>query len=573
MITTTNTNEKLYFKYLLNNKYFEHSPYIFSNTDIKCVYDYIKSYYSEFNSIPMKSIVYEKTSVKREIIDILFNLEELDNIDNKWLSTSIKDYLLKRNSDLVISQLVDDSRNGNYEALVSKLNISAQLTDDIEYKEEEIFVRFTDENYNNLPNILKDLTNKFEGKQKDVLLTSILSCISIFFSNVKGEYFNSETYNNIYTYIVGESGIGKSIMKNAKILTDTLNKKSVQKYNEEKMNFDSLDPETKKNTKSPIEHLLVAGADATQQAIMKYLNNNDGKFLIFATEAEALTAKIKDVNGDYTIIIRESIQNDSFVKILKSEDSVIVDKPKLNLCISGTYDQIGKLIGKDGAENGTLNRFLYYYWHENNQVAENPFKNKNENFDFIKYGDMLYEFYDLYFNTQDYKFILSSKQEELLFNKLNKTFDFVKTYYDTGALAIVKRHYLFAYKLMITFACLRIFDDFTTNILFDINKNAFNKEIRITDEDCLNVLSLIDVYIQHSLKIFCKFESKKEIDMSTKPWKMIIWEEIGDTFNRNSLINLCLKHKKSEKTADRLIKEWKELNKIKKEGYNLIKIL
>jgi len=569
----TINDEKIYFKYLLKNEIFENDNTIFKQKDINSVYTYIQDYYKSYNSIPTGEILVDKLEVKKAIIQTLYDLDELDKYDSKWIENKLDLHIKTTLANLELSNLIDKSRNGGMDYVLDKLGINTIFEKEIDPVYEEL-PTISQEIYDNLPEMLKEITQLFEGQKKDVILTSALSTISMFFSNIKSYYYEgSISYNNIYTFIIAKSSTGKSIMNKCKLLTYDFNLRFRESYKYLKEQYNQMTKEDKLLNNQPIEKVFVGGGDATKQGLYKYMMNNDGVFLLFDTEADALTDKNDDVNGDYSIIIRKSIQNESITKLLATQDSTYIDNPRLNICISGTQDQVKKLIGKNGAENGTFNRFIYYDW-DVEPTIEDPHKNKDANDVFMKYSKKLDHWYNEYFKICDkYTFELSENQNKLFFESMKKIHDDVLRKSVDGSSAIIKRHYLFAQKIMITFAALRAVEkiDNSEKDFFN-NVNYIPEILNISDSDFLNVLKLIDVYISHSLKMINYYTPVQNEVKEKISWKIQVWNSLKKSFTRKQAIEIGNKINISDTTIDRWIKTLKSDDIIEKNGYNYNKL-
>ena len=74
--------------------------------------------------------------------------------------------------------------------------------------------------YKKLPNVLKSVTEKFSGREKDIVLTSSLGVLSSLLPNVFGYYDKDIVYSNLYTVILAPAASGKGIMMKSKILAE-----------------------------------------------------------------------------------------------------------------------------------------------------------------------------------------------------------------------------------------------------------------------------------------------------------------------------------------------------------------
>lgn len=124
-IITSIENQKQFFRYIIKNKLFDSHPgYIFSQKDIRDIYDYTVEYYKEYNDIPSCDYIYEKfdNPIKKSAIENLFDVERLNEVNKDYLIDTLNDHVKKSIAVRNISQLIDDQRNGNWDLVFSRLS-------------------------------------------------------------------------------------------------------------------------------------------------------------------------------------------------------------------------------------------------------------------------------------------------------------------------------------------------------------------------------------------------------------------------------------------------------------------
>ena len=423
--------------------------------------------------------------------------------------------------------------------------------------------KITSDIYDNLPKILQELTEDFVDEKKDIILLSTLVCLSYYFSNVKFDYFYKVHYNNFYVFIIAPSSSGKSIMNNSKKLLYDIDKFYRDKFREQYDAYKLLSKKDKEITPPPSEIVIIAGGDATRQGLYKYLQNNYGKLLIFDTEADSMMNQKGDY--DYSTLLRKGFENESFSKLLSGAESLRVEDPKLNICVSGTKSQIQNIIGENGSENGTFNRFMFYNW-ETEPTIESPHKKIIKKNIFENYSKELYDFYMAYlFNDGIMNFEFTEEQEKLFDLELFNCHDKYLKKEDDSVSGIIKRHFLIGKKMCVTIAGLRLFDKYHIYInnsdLFTISNDLkidFTN-LRISDDDLNVVIKLIKIMLNHSLQLFRKFTPEEE-DNIELGWKEELYNLLPSSFNRLKVMSFIKIIGKSERTLDR----W--LSKMKKDG-------
>ena len=74
--------------------------------------------------------------------------------------------------------------------------------------------------YENLPDLLKELTIPFEGRERDIILLSSIGVISACLPKVFGMYDRDKYYSNLYVLIIAPPASGKGVMNKSKKLIE-----------------------------------------------------------------------------------------------------------------------------------------------------------------------------------------------------------------------------------------------------------------------------------------------------------------------------------------------------------------
>lgn len=138
MITTTLDNEKIIFKYIVNKKLFDYDDCMFSNTDIKKMYQCIVEHYNHYVVMPISSIISDTTNINISIVNQAMNFEQLDTVNDQWIVDVLTKHYREALIEKTIHQLVDDNRNGNYDKILETINIdipdNKQKFEEFDYK-------------------------------------------------------------------------------------------------------------------------------------------------------------------------------------------------------------------------------------------------------------------------------------------------------------------------------------------------------------------------------------------------------------------------------------------------------
>ena len=99
------------------------------------------------------------------------------------------------------------------------------MKDNIEFKEYNNGVKndlIDQKIYKLLPTTLRKLTDNFEGREKDIILTSSIGVLSACLPNVYGMYGSEKLYSNLYLMIIAPAASGKGVMNKSRLLIITV---------------------------------------------------------------------------------------------------------------------------------------------------------------------------------------------------------------------------------------------------------------------------------------------------------------------------------------------------------------
>lgn len=428
----------------------------------------------------------------------------------------------------------------------------------IEKLRKQLLPIISDEVYEKLPDLLRELTINYDGSKRDVLLGSLLSTISVFFNGVKTKYWEgNDMYPNLYFFTVAGTGGGKTIIKKAKILTKKLEKEQRDMFSQLKKSYDSAPDTEKKKMIKPVEVKYVIGGDAGKSGVIKYLKNNDEILLVFETEAEVMSGNNKTDWGNWSDIIRNGFGNEVIDKNRTTEDSVHIESPRLSINTSGTFDQIIKVVGEAGTENGAFNRFMFYWWWNERPSIENPHSNTDNTLS-EAYGSDLYSFWEQKLKNKLYYFDFTEHQKDKFYDALVKTQSNVIAYYGNIGHGIVLRHFMMMKKICMSLTMLRIFERYTND---GICCEAFNipSTLHPTDTDFYNSIEMVKVYMKHSLTIISELRGDKEILEPKKNWISELYDLLPNIFNKKTINEINkVNFKKSQRQLDRVIKNFQQ---------------
>ncbi|MES2766801.1 MAG: DUF3987 domain-containing protein [Bacteroidota bacterium] len=258
-----------------------------------------------------------------------------------------------------------------------------KLTPEQQFKEE-----FTLENapeiplhiYAALPPFFKELCETFtESHEKAVFLTAALPIAAAQMPNAITR--NADRFHTLdfYTAIVARAGSGKGkaefAFRLASVTDAYILKNSQDKFQQWK-NENALQERKKGNQKSdnekplepmPIVRGLVIPANTPSTPFIRKLKANGGRGLIKESEIDVLNGTIKqDWGALIDPLLRQAFHHETYslsrTQTKDSEESESrIENPQLSVVLTGTENQMIRLLGKGGIENGLYSRFAIYY--------------------------------------------------------------------------------------------------------------------------------------------------------------------------------------------------------------------
>lgn len=434
-----------------------------------------------------------------------------------------------------------------------------------------------DEVYQHLPSILKEGALAFaeDQRKRDVFLTSALTVISGCMPEVVGIYHQERVFPNLFSFIIAPAANGKGVMKNAKRLAEKYHckiteqsKAEKEEYEKELLRYKAICAKLKKGEEPPEQPVeppykrVFLPADTSQSMLIKMINDNGGNGIMFETEADTMAGANKQDWGSYSPLLRGAFHHEPISIARKTNNEVFeIKEPKIAVCLSGTPEQVPRLIGS--AENGLFSRFMFYAF-RSPIVWQSPAPAANG----IVYND---HFDKLAAELLEATELLANYPTEVQFTpdqwtRFNREFtDHLEqsVLYNSDDIAgVVYRLGLITFRICMVFTALRKFEDGDTA-----------SRVSCTDEDFTAAILLSKVYIQHSIMIFNSLsdaEPEENFKPATNKEKLI--PLLPETFSRKQAVEEGAKLSLSTRTVDALLKKLvpSRLEKIKDGFYKKV---
>ena len=411
--------------------------------------------------------------------------------------------------------------------------------------------------YDNLPPILFESCQAFkEAREKDVFLTGALAILSGCLPNVSGLYSGSIVYPSLFSFILAPAASGKGALKFAKALADKYHDFTLATSIDEKKRYEeNLAAYKMLKSKGKLEEgqampmapkfkVVYIPANTSNAKIIQHLDCNEGEGIICETEADTLGQTFKNEWGSYSDMLRKSFHHEKISVSRKTEGEFVeVNNPQLSVALSGTPKQVFNIIAS--AEDGLFSRFIFYVF-KTDAVWLDPSPKGNP----INLTD--------YFKTQSnevFKMVEYFERDELIlqlsdeqWNKFNPTFSTylqqINTFVSEDALSVVKRLGIILYRFCMLFTAIRKF-----------KANDYHKEIFCSDIDFETALSLIKVYLQHSIIMFENLPKQGEQSVfKSGQNKKLFFEALPNNFQRKEAIEIAKSFNISERSVGTFLK-------------------
>lgn len=369
---------------------------------------------------------------------------------------------------------------------------------------------FSNKVFNNLPELLGKPCERFsDGAERELFLVGALGVISGMLPNYLGNYFGNNVGTNLYCFIIGSYGTGKGALKWAHLLGNITHlkrleaaKEDAERHRREKLHYNKQlalfnkgqTEDTPKEPASPRHLKLYIPANTTKTAVMQLMQENGGRGIIFETEGDTLADMLKQDYGNFSDILRKAYHHEpiSFFRRANNED-VTVSEPALSVVLSGTYDQLVKLI--PSIENGLYSRFMFYILHGSSEFR-NPFEQVTSAhaYHIEQYAAKLSDLFDVLNNQQTHKqFVLTKPQMEEFVDYFKYVKEWTQETVSEELDGSVNRMALMAYRIAMILTILRAYSK---------DKELKSPAYVCTDIDFQNALDIVQVLSYYATDVY-----------------------------------------------------------------------
>ena len=362
-----------------------------------------------------------------------------------------------------------------------------------------------------LPDLLREGCDVLKDqRQRDVFFTSALAILSGCCNNTTGIYDGDMTYTNLFAFIIAPAASGKGALKYARILAEAYHEKLLTESNRAKQIYvaemslykEALTKALKNGTTIPEEPVeppfktLFIPANTSSSMVIKHLKDNNGTGIICESEADTMGNSLKSEWSNYSDLLRKSFHFEPISLSRKSsKEYVEIKQPRLSVAISGTPEQILKLI--PNAENGLFSRFIFYAFNNKPVWRDvSPSANRISLTQFFENVSQRVLQFVTFIENNPIDFDLTSAQ----WQTLNKDFDkhLCETYAFQGqeAQSTVFRAGVIHFRIAMILTALREYENKTSE------QQSVSSRFFCSEEDFYIAQTLVETYMQHAIHIF-----------------------------------------------------------------------
>ena len=283
---------------------------------------------------------------------------------------------------------------------------------------------FNEDVFDNLPDFFKAFVNRFSGREKDVVLIGALGLLSGIMPNVRGCYGGATVFSNLFVFIRAGAASGKGCLRFVKLLGDEIHRYFIDNYKTRSENYqvqlenykESKNKQDLTKPEEPKKERFFIPGNNSSSAMIKGLADNNNRGVIFETEADSLSESLKQDWGNFSDLLRKAFHHEPVSQMRRrDEEDLELSEPALSLVLSGTPNQLTKLI--PDPENSRVAFYVY----ESPMIWKDVFEKVEESHDLVfkRLGSQVKAMYDVFNRGKIITFKLTKEQEDLL----NSTFD------------------------------------------------------------------------------------------------------------------------------------------------------
>ncbi len=323
--------------------------------------------------------------------------------------------------------------------------------------------------YSQLPPKMRELFDLISNRyEKDILLLGMLTVLSGCMPNVIANYDRNWIHPNLFAFIEAPAGAGKGVLRWARLVGSPIHQYLREETNLAREKYEQAKKDKAKqkdtdlsNLTEPSFKLLFIPANNSASSIVQTLNENEGKGILFSSEADTLANSLSQDWGNFSDVLRCAFHHEEIdLQRRLNREYLFINKPQLSVLLTGTKGQLLRLI--PNAENGLFSRFMYYSF-----PADPKFRNVfDKNFNdpgksFLAFGEIILEMY-LYLKALEtpIQFYLREEDELYFVRQFSSMNDITYSQTGTTILGTVHRLGLITMRISMILSTIRYFGNY-----------------------------------------------------------------------------------------------------------------
>lgn len=414
--------------------------------------------------------------------------------------------------------------------------------------------------YNRLPQDLKELTENFKDRERDIVLLSSLGVLSNCIPNIFGDYDGNSIYPHLYVLIIAPPASGKGVMNYSRALIEPVHDKI---FNESLSGYLICEENNqgKRTDKEdcPKVDVKILPANISTSEMYSYLGNSNHGLLIIESEADTMSNMLKNDWSNYSDVLRKAFHHEP-ISISRKIEKVFenIKEPKLAIVISGTPDQLRPLV--QSKDNGLFSRFITYSFDEISEFKNVFAKNrKNNKLIFEKKGKEVYNLYESLCNLEvPIEFSFSVEQQQKFYNRIKPIREDILNNHAQSFISNLHRHALVCFKIAMIFTALRNKD----------NLHTF-KTITCSNVDFIISLRLTQTLLRHNQFTFNTIENSGGLSIQDDE----ILSALGERFTTQRAYEVGEQFGVPNRTMFDKLQQWSKkrlIRRIKKGNYRTL---
>ncbi len=349
------------------------------------------------------------------------------------------------------------------------------------------------------------ITNSFVEKSITLFTSSIVS--GSLFPNVWFNYDRKRNSPALYLMAVFPASAGKGSAALSRSLLNKINESILDEFNQkisiykEELRLYRKNPTGIPPERPKLKPVLAPG-NTSSAKLIEMLSDIGGEEILtlFETEMDSIGISASGEFGSMnSSIFRQAFHHEPISKMIKKDSEIqIANNPKLSIVLTGTLNQVRKILHSNA--DGLVSRFLFLVgdaellWKNTQPCEDCPVLDEQFNTLSIEYFEIW-----KYFKSRNIEIKFSQKQWDAIqdFGKYN----LMHAYHFTSesAVSLPKRHALMTFRLATIFTMFRVY-----------NQKSDQSIVYCTDEDFGNALWLIEYSLFCSLKLFKTLPGEKD---------------------------------------------------------------